>query len=311
MSNALQLQRRLRLALQNDDYDEAILCLQEAAALARAEGDHDTEGRYLGNLALMCHRAGRSQEALDYFRQALVLVRAEGDRITEDGLLGNMGSVLRELGQLDEALKHLNQALLIAQEIGDIRGRGIWLSNLGLAHDDLGQPQQALLYHQQAVEVARDLHDQRGQASRLSKLAATCTSLRDYEQAQRSFTESIDLYRQIDDQAGLLETLISAGQFQRVWGQALENAAEAQIHFQKTYDYHMEALTLARRHGEIRLQAELLLSLGTEVGNRGKYAQAITYFTESAHLFAELGLVQRLPEIHKNIDTAMSLQKEH
>lgn len=311
MSAALQLQRRLRLALQNDDSDEAIQCLQAAAALAHAEGDRASEGRYLGNLALICHRVGRSQAALGYFTEALALVRAEGDRITEDGLLGNMGSILREMGQLDEAMRRLNQALLIAQEIGDIRGRGIWLSNLGLVYDDLGQLQQALWCHQQAVEVACDLRDQRGQASRLAKLAATYTALGDYEQAQQRYTASIEIYRQIDDDAALLETLTSAGQLQREWGQSLANAEAAQAHFHKMCDYHAQALVLARQRGETGLQAELLLSLGVGHGNCGDYARAITCFTEAAQLFAALGLVERLPQIHQNIDRAMSLQNAH
>src|SRR5690606_30970586 len=97
IEDSAQLQRRLRLALQNDDFAEAIACLQAAAALAKQEGDSATEGRHLGNLALVYYRLQRPEDALACFEQALALAQQEGDRITEDGLLGNMGNILREL----------------------------------------------------------------------------------------------------------------------------------------------------------------------------------------------------------------------
>lgn len=194
MANSGQLQRQLRIALQNGDYAEAIACLEQAAAAAHEAKDRAAEGRHLGNLALIYNRLQRPDMALRYFQQALALARAEGDRITEDGLLGNMGNILRELRHFDEAIEHLNQALLIAQEIGDVRGRGIWLSNLGLVYDDLEQPAKAADYHAQSVVIARQLQDWRGLALRLEKLGNTLLNTGNHEESLQCFVEAYQLY---------------------------------------------------------------------------------------------------------------------
>jgi tetratricopeptide (TPR) repeat protein len=141
-----QLQRQLRVALQSGNYEEAILCLEQAASTAHEAKDRAAEGRHLGNLALIYNRLQRPGDALYYFEQALALARADNDRITEDGLLGNMGNILRELQRFDEAIDHLNQALLIAQESSRLpcsiyrdRAAATGLARSGAAVGKIGQ----------------------------------------------------------------------------------------------------------------------------------------------------------------------------
>lgn len=186
-----QLLRQVRLALQNNHYEQATGALEQVVKLALDAQDWGAAARHLGNLALAYYRAGSSEAALDAFQRGLVYTHREADRLTESGLLGNMGNILRELGRYDEAIKCLNEALLIAQELGDARGRGVWLSNLGLVYDDLKQAGDACDYHLQAVKIARHLHDQPQLATRLLNLAAAQSLQHAWQAALSSYDEAV------------------------------------------------------------------------------------------------------------------------
>ncbi len=309
MNDVLQLQHRLRIALQTENYPEAIECLQQAAALAHAEGDLSGAGRHIGNLALIYYRLKQPDEALTAFDQALALVRTVGDRILEDGLLGNMGNVLRESGQYDQAILYLNQALLIAQEIGDVRGRGIWLSNLGLVYDDLGQPATAVDYHREAVQVARQLQDQRGLALRLNKLGQSYRAAGQYPAALTQLAESLTIYGDLGETAEILETLLALAYSHQQCSQSIPQPAEAQSHSRRAYDYFSQVLVYLRQGPPDPLQAEVLANLGTEAGNLGNYEQAIRWYTAAGQLYNRLGLTEHLPHIQASLELARSLHK--
>ena len=304
-SPVIQLQRRLRDALQSGDYSSAIAFLQQAVTLARESQDRAAEGRHLGNLALIYNRLQRPHDALTYFQQALELARAEGDRITEDGLLGNMGNILREIGRYDEAVDYLNRALLIAQEIGDMRGRGIWLSNIGLVYDDLRSPQKALEYHQQSVEVARQLHDARGLAMRLIKLAASHYTLGDFPSALQAYGEALDLCRVINDMSSALECLTNIG---HVYHEAARQSNTDRF-FQRAVEAYRNGLAIAREQMNPVAEAELLAGLGSAYGNLGNMTEAVEQFAAAQRLYSTLGQPDRSAAMQESIKLAQSLEK--
>ncbi len=289
MSDALQLQRRLRVALQNDDHEAAIACLHEAVELAHSTGDRATEGRHLGNLALIYNRLGYPEEALKAFERALALVRADGDRVTEDGLLGNMGNILRELGRHQEAQEYLNAALHIAGEIGDVRGRGIWLSNLGLVYDDLGQPQRAIEYHSQSIGVARQLRDQRGLAARLRKLSDSFLAAGNAVEALKCLGEALTIYTAIGDQQEMLAGLIAGGNIHLNLGQQSAVPQTAPVYFQNALDYYRHAVGLARALNDHMTEARLLTHSAEVLVAMGSYAEAQAQLRAAHTLYGTLG----------------------
>lgn len=307
MADAAQLQRRLRLALQRSDYAEAADCLRRAAELAREAGDQAAAGRHLGNLALLHHRLRQPAQALACLEQALALVRTAGDRVAEDGLLGNMGNILRELGRHAEAVAHLNQALLLAQEMGDLRGRGIWLANLGLVYDDLGQHDRAADYHAQAVSVARQLFDQRGLAQRLGKLGDSRFAQADFVGAAAAYAEAAAISQAIGDRQGALERLASLGHARLQLGVSASSGEEASVHFRAAGDTYAQALALAAALDDAAAEAELLIGLGSALGNLGEYAAAAERFSAAAGLFERLGRPERLEAARQGRDLALAL----
>ncbi|MAS36594.1 MAG: hypothetical protein CL610_21495 [Anaerolineaceae bacterium] len=288
MSDAVQLHRRLRVALQNNDHQEAIACLKEAAALARTEGDHAAEGRHLGNLALIYNRLGKPDQALRCFEKALRLVRAEGDRVSEDGLLGNMGNILREQGRYDEAQEYLNAALRIAGEIGDSRGRGIWLSNLGLVYDDLKQSERAIECHSQSITVARQLRDQRGLAARLRKLSDSFLSAGNPTEALKCLGEALTIYTEIGDQQELLAGLMAGAGVHTALAQAAASPGESHLYYHNALEYDRHALVLARAEANHTAEADLLAHVGEVLVKTGRLPDAQDYLRAAHQLYGML-----------------------
>lgn len=289
MNDALQLQRRLRVALQNDDHEAAIACLHEAVELAHRAGDRAAEGRHLGNLALIYNRLGYPEDALKAFEQALMLVRAEGDRVTEDGLLGNMGNILRELGRYAEAEEYLNTALHIAAEIGDVRGRGIWLSNLGLVYDDLGQPERAVEYHSQSIGVARQLRDQRGLAGRLRKLSDSFLAVGNPVEALKCLGEALTIYTAIGDQQEMLAGLVAGAHIHLNLGEQAAAPQTAHIYYQNALDYYRHAQGLARALNDRMTEARLLAASGEVLIVMSNYPEAQAQLRAAHALYSSLG----------------------
>lgn len=310
MADQAQLLRQTRLALQENNFKEAIRCLKQAAKLARDAGDAASEGRHLGNLALIYYRTQQPEKALGAFQKALASARADADRLTEDGILGNMGNILREIGRYDDAIAHLNQALLIAQEIGDVRGRGIWLSNLGLVYDDMKQPAKAIDFHREAVSVARLIHDQRGLASRLANLGNSYVMTGNTTEALKCFLETVAVYKSLGDlaEAALRQGII--GNIYNDLGRNSPSHEEATICYGLAADAYRETLVLAQELNDFAAQAELLSSLGNVLGNMGNYDQALAHFRDAYQLFHRLGLHDRLPHLQSNINLAEDFRRQ-
>jgi tetratricopeptide (TPR) repeat protein len=306
MTDQAQLLRRVRLALQNNNFEEAIEGLTQAAEAARQSGDIAGEGRHLGNLALIFYRVQRPDMALQFFERALVSARVEGDRATEDGILGNMGNILREIQRYDEAIDYLNQALLIAQEIGDLRGRGIWLANLGLVYDDLKQFREAIDNHRESVNVARKMHDQRGLASRLSNLGNSYLAAGEHPEALKCYHEVVAVYKEIGDKPEAALRMGIIGNINSELGRSAPNDFEANFYYGLALDAYRDTLTLAQELGDKVGEGDLLTSLGNVFGNMGDYEQAIQHFTAAYQLFEAIGLSDRLEYLQNNLNLAYS-----
>lgn len=304
-----QLLRTVRLALQQENFQEAIGALEQAVILASEAGDHAAQARHLGNLALIYYRAGQPDSALGAFDQALLNARADGDRLTEDGLLGNKGNVLRELRRYDEAVSHLNQALVIAQEIGDVRGRGIWLSNLGLLQDDLGKPADAIPLHRESAAVARSLRDQRGLATRLIHLSNSHLAANEPAEAIKALHECVVAHIAVGDKAEAAYRMATIGNINTDLGRASGTQFEADLYYSMATDAYRDALALIREVGDPVAEADLLYSLGSAAGNRGQIDAAIVHFSEALRLYESLALSDRAAEVQHNLDLARQMQR--
>lgn len=309
-----ELLRKVRHALRSDDFENAILYLEQMAVLAHDAGDRGAQGRHLGNLALIYYRLNQPDQALHYFDQALTCARQEGEPATVGGLLGNMGNILRELGRYEEAVQYLNQALIIAQENGDTRGRGIWMGNLGLVYDDLNKPEQATRMHTQAIKIARELQDQRGLAARLGNLGNSYVTLGEYQLALTHFEEAVSIFRQMGDQRELALRLGVMGNIHqelgRVAQKASEKDSEVQTHFRKALELYSETLDLARNLGDTASEAHLLRGIGNVLLSVGNYERSLEYLRAAHQYFTVLNMEAEADQTINSIDVTMNALKQ-
>jgi tetratricopeptide (TPR) repeat protein len=282
------LLRRVRQALQQENFPDAIDALREAIAVAQQTGDQAAQGRHLGNLALIYNRLQQPDEAIRCLEQALALARADKDRLTESGILGNMGNILREMGEYEQALSALSQAVEQAEATGDVRGKGIWYSNIGLTYDDLRYWVEAIRFHKEAVTIARQLNDQRSLNTRLEHLARSYLAAEQATEAIKCLHETVAIRRSLQELAEASYQLGWIGSIYAELGLKSSSDFEADFYYNLAQDTYESALLTARDSGNAVAMAEIHTYLGSLYGNRGQYPAAYDHFRAAYDLFASL-----------------------
>ena len=310
MSELAHWLRQVRDAMKTHNYATAAEGLKQAAGIARRQGDHASEGRFVGNLAVVYQRMGRPQQALRSFDKALAIARSESDRVTEEGLLGNMGGILRELGHYDYAIAYLKQAIRIAEDLGDFRGHGNWLSNLGLVYDDLQHVQRAIEHHAESVQIARDLQDQRGLANRLDNLGNSYIAMGDYASGLNYLGEAADLYHTLGQWHAHVQRLEVVGNlYCELARNAIENI-DRQVFYSVAIDYYQQAFLEAHEQNDRQSQALLLRSMGNVFMIMGDYEQAIYRLVPASQHYSYLQQRDQCAEVQRTIAVAQTQRKK-
>lgn len=304
------LLRQVRMALKNNDFEEAINSLKKLVDLAHASGDLGAEGRHLGNLALIYYRLKQSEEALYYFKEALELAQEDDDKLTQSGLLGNIGNVLREMGRFDEAVHNLQQALVLAEEMADIRGRGIWLGNLGLVFDDVKDVDTAIELHQESVLIARELRDKRGLASRLTNLGNSYAATGDLVTALAQFEESATISGELGDVGEQLVRLVSMGNLNAQLGRSTSKTSEQRSRFSAAFSNYTKALKLIRHLQDPASEAMLLRTIGDVLLEVRQYERAIEFYNAALTMFRPLKLDEQINVVQDSIEVAVLLRDQ-
>jgi tetratricopeptide (TPR) repeat protein len=304
------LLRQVRMALKNDDFEEAIGSLKQLVDLAHATGDLGAEGRHLGNLALIYYRLKQSEDALYYFTEALELARQDDDQLTQSGLLGNIGNVLREMGRFEEAVQSLRQALTIAEAIDDVRGRGIWLGNLGLVFDDLKDADTAIGLHQESVDIARELHDQRGLASRLTNLGNSYAAKGDLSTGLSHLQESAAISEELGDVGEQLVRLVSMGNLNAQLARSTSRKSEQRNRFTAAFGNYTKALRLIHQLRDPVSEAMLLRTIADVLLEVRQYDRAIEFYNAALAIFTPLEQTEQIEVIVDSLEVAILLRDQ-
>jgi len=169
---ALRAQARLCRALAyQGELNDAKALARQGLALAREQGLHAEEARFLIALGIVADLQGDVLCDLDANRQALRIHREEGDREGEAIAGSNVGGVLMGFGMFDEAGFHLNESLELMRMVGNRQGESyalITLSELALRQ---GDPALALDRARAALEIAQAAQDPEGESFAWMRLA--------------------------------------------------------------------------------------------------------------------------------------------
>ncbi len=241
-SHALQLLGR---------FEEALVDLEPALALARAIGDASVEaevrlreGRLFGTL-------GRMEEAERAFLAAAELARVLGDLGKQGAVAAALGDVRFYQGRIEEMESELARAVELCGKAGDVTTASAALLHMGYAQYSLGRLKDARQTFQRAIEVHSRRKERRFEAQAHYYQGQLLHEEGELPRAREHFERALRIHRATGDRKGEGDVLYFLGTIHQALGRSGEALA--------CYD---QALVLARETGEGMLEAMALAMTG-------------------------------------------------
>lgn len=177
----------------------ALVALEEAIALARAQGLRQALGSYLSSLGNARFFSGEARAAVEYYEDALRIAREVESREGEAVNLNNLGLARQALGDHEGALECYQDAMTIARVLGDRRSGGAIEANISQVLVEQGSLEEALTHQEAALELARGADDRGTQAVSLLRLAAIARERGAISEAHARTEEAAQLLESMED----------------------------------------------------------------------------------------------------------------
>jgi serine/threonine protein kinase/tetratricopeptide (TPR) repeat protein len=258
--------------------DEARAVFVEALALARRAGDRKEEAEVRGRLALLLRDLDLLGESREQYEQALVAFRDIGDRWFEGRTTGELGVLFLNLGRHGEAQEHLARSIVLAREAGDRRGEGIAIGNLGIVFHVVGRFAEAREHYERHLALSRETGDRAVEALAVGNLGSLLWSLGHSGEALEHVERAAELSREIGERAG------DAAGTKNVGGilAHLGRLGDARRHLER-------CVVLAREIGDRRTEGAALNSLASVAWDEGDAAAAERLHAEALALRLDIG----------------------
>ncbi|MEQ0559940.1 tetratricopeptide repeat protein [Amycolatopsis sp. NEAU-NG30] len=163
-----------------------------ALAEARRDGDSVGQQQALSDLAAICARVGRYDEAIEHLTASLDV---EGSVVGTARALTTLGTVYAQLGQYESAAHHLRRAVTLALEAGDTLAEGRAYGNLGFVHEHRRELDAALECYHRQLDIALAIGDRASEAISLHNLGDVYRALGRYEEAREYLVRSLGVSR--------------------------------------------------------------------------------------------------------------------
>ncbi|WP_424214476.1 tetratricopeptide repeat protein [Streptomyces sp. BI20] len=255
--------------------------LLAAAALAVADGELDTLARRLVSAlvrALAAHHGTEAVAADLYGLHELVLDVAERRELPREkaAALLNLGDLDAETGRTQEALVRYRAALEAGQAARDPYAVGRAMESVGGAHLELGDWFRAADWFGRALARALASGERADEARLYGRLGNAQILAGRYGDALRSWRAAGSGYRRLDDLPGRARALSEVARVQEYAGRP-----EEALHTCR------EAIELARKAGDRRLQAALQVRLADTLDRLGDPAAARLHRSTAERLLEE------------------------
>jgi predicted ATPase/DNA-binding SARP family transcriptional activator len=210
------------LAWDQNQYDQAVVFLEESLALAREVADQSGSAYALYNLGNVAYTRSDYKRAKTFLEESLALAREVADQRRIASCLNLLGSIMREQGDYHRAKAFLEEGLVLYRELGDQVAIARCLSNLGLVAQYRRDYHQALALFGESLVLFRESLDQVGIADALGNLGLVYQYGGDYHQAAVLLSESLTLFWKLGYKLGVAESIegfaemaSAQGQFQK------------------------------------------------------------------------------------------------
>ncbi|MBP2475128.1 DNA-binding SARP family transcriptional activator/predicted negative regulator of RcsB-dependent stress response [Crossiella equi] len=162
-------------------------------AAATAAGDEAGRAAMLNGLGAVCHRLGRTEEALAHYRESLRAADTVGDRYAQARAAANLVGQLVWLKRTGEAETAAHEAIRLNREIGDRHSESAITNSLGLLALDAGQAERAEALFLRATAIDEELGDGQFRATALNNLVRARMALGDVAGAAAASSQALAL----------------------------------------------------------------------------------------------------------------------
>jgi adenylate cyclase len=217
--------RRLRLATDLAEYQQAVLIAEETLALTRRTGEALWGARTLTNLGITYWRQGHYIKARICMLQALKSDGALQDQQLKATCLNYLGLIHSQIARYEQARQDYQQAMELYRLIGDKGGEAGCANNLGLLESSLGRYEQAEQCYQQALSICHTIGDRLREGISLNTLGQVHLVLGQHTLAKEELEHSLNIRRAIGDRRGEAFCLYDLGYLRLaggLWAEAIK-----------------------------------------------------------------------------------------
>ena len=194
---ALALQRRAEVARLERRYADCTALLAEASALFPADATAQAHGLFIAGKAAFDQHDLAA--ATTAFTQAMTLWEVEGNSGRVAVCIQNLGRIAASQGEVSVAISLYERAIDLLIAIGDLSSLAVVQMNLGVAYYENRQHDQALMLYEIAEVHFQTMNDIRSLAMVYNNMGLVHTVLKEWNEAVVTLQNSITLYQQLGD----------------------------------------------------------------------------------------------------------------
>jgi tetratricopeptide (TPR) repeat protein len=233
-----------------NQFDDALVCLEEAAALFAQLEEPETESHVWAKIAA-AYDGLHDARAMAAWSRARRLWHQLGIRVGElEALEGLAAAARRHSSEPGVALAYYREAVQLAQALNDHAVEGRLRNTLGILEWDRGEYAQALQHYERAFTLFGDLQNTASAGLMLNSIAVTLGKVGRVREAQLRFEEAVALHR-------------TTGQHQ-LEGHALAalgDISAGQGETERAVEYYSHSLDIRRDMGDHRGEGWMLFNL--------------------------------------------------
>lgn len=212
------------------EFDEAILNLKKALAIAEADENEQRVAYSLNNLGTVYEKQGNYPLALEHYKQSMYMNEKLGDSLGIINNLYNIGQIYQAQKNQAKALDYYTQSLEINERINRKTGIATLLNSIGTIHKENEDYTVALSHYADALRISKEI----GAGSNIpfiqNNIGEVYLALKEYSTAIQYFTEAKQNGVENDSKQaictahlGLAKTYVN----QKKYTSALSNALKA------------------------------------------------------------------------------------
>lgn len=192
-------------------FDESLQCIQEAVAIARAEGNQQVEAEALNSEGETFLANYDLDLAKDCFESAFNVYESIGDVEKASLMADNIGFVARIMGLNDEALHYLQYSFDVCDSLGLYSAAAISLNDLGAVYYAVGDVDMSMNSFQRAKLYFEADGDSLSMAECDNNMSVLYSELGEYEEAERILESIIPYLKSVGDQTTLANAYHNLG----------------------------------------------------------------------------------------------------